>query len=393
VVTDDYNNLFLSDTLSVEVYSTDYTLLIHQPSCPDDHNGSITIQDQGSDPIALTYLNNLSSPSGVWTSLSAGSYEVTIASLHGCSWSSSVSLMDPPMLELTWSSDTLTCFGDQSGLIQWTAEPIELLSQGMIVDGLNGSLPAGEYTLEVADTNGCIQQVTAEVFQPEEIQGQSNVMDVLCAGDSSGMIEAEPSGGTGMLTMDIQGVDGNAWILPAGIYLLTITDEVGCTSTEWIEIAQPEPLNYSIESQPDVNQQGTGSIAIFAQGGTPPYQVFWNNELYSEGQIDSLPSGIYTGQLFDVNGCSATWYAVVEEELGVMESQSSVRLWPNPAEERVQIISEQVGHWRCLDMVGKTVMEGFTGVNSWELNVAALQQGYYILELSGDTRMAFLVQR
>ncbi|MFM7813494.1 MAG: CRTAC1 family protein, partial [Flavobacteriales bacterium] len=51
VVTDDYNNLFLSDTLSVEVYSTDYTLLIHQPSCTDENNGSITIQDQGSDPI------------------------------------------------------------------------------------------------------------------------------------------------------------------------------------------------------------------------------------------------------------------------------------------------------------------------------------------------------
>lgn len=50
---------------------------------------------------------------------------------------------------------------------------------------------------------------------------------------------------------------------------------------------------------------GTGSVAVVATGGTPPYNYLWLGLNVTGSQQYGLPVGNYTVQVTDANGCVA----------------------------------------------------------------------------------------
>lgn len=89
--------------------------------------------------------------------------------------------------------------------------------------------------------------------------------------------------------------------LPAGVYRFDIVDGSGLSATWNTSIISTLAYNKTI-----VNEScsfSNGSIEIVPTLGLAPFSVQWQN--YPPGLLlDSIPSGIYEGILFDANGCN-----------------------------------------------------------------------------------------
>ena len=139
--------------------------------------------------------------------------------------------------------------------------------------------------------------------------------DNLCYGDSNGVINIIPSFNNSNLSYSINGGDdyyssSTFENLPSGIYNVSVYDSVAnLTQNYWsnpVIISSPDPLYAEVNTE-GVSCYGfnDGSISAIAYNGTPNYIYNWTNgsEIYSTNNINNLPSGYYSLNLEDLNGC------------------------------------------------------------------------------------------
>jgi hypothetical protein len=139
--------------------------------------------------------------------------------------------------------------------------------------------------------------------------------NVSCNGGNDGSIEVAGScglppysynWGNGATTSSISN-------LPAGQYMLTITDNQGLVSSTTIVVLQPSALTADISTSNVLcHGSATGSITVKPKGGTKPYDIIWSTGATST-TITGLTAGPYSVTITDANGCSKVDYAMVEE--------------------------------------------------------------------------------
>lgn len=164
-----------------------------------------------------------------------------------------------------------------------------------------------------------------------------NPTNILCNGASTGSIAATPTLGsspwdfvwtnsTGTNVGTTMNVTSNTVSnLPAGIYNVSVTDNVGCVSTAQTTISQPNPIVVSASSATICNVATNGAINLSVTGGTPAYNISWSgttvgdpagNEINASGgtySITSLGAGTYNITATDLNNCtSSTSNSIIE---------------------------------------------------------------------------------
>ncbi|MFN5030615.1 MAG: beta strand repeat-containing protein, partial [Flavobacteriia bacterium] len=330
--------------------------------CNGDANGSIvnyTVTGGSpaysyswtADPLSSTAIvpagqGNQVNPTG----LTAGTYNVIVTDINGCSIDTSITLIEPAVLSQTGSaftfasSDNIQCNGDANGSIvnytvtggspaysySWTADPLSLtanvpLGQGNQVNPTG--LSAGTYNVTVTDLNGCTIDTSITLVEPSPL-GQTAVAftytsgtNISCYNLNDGSIDLTVNGGSpapgysynwavvtpGSLPAGQNSVEDPSG-LTDGVYQVTITDINGCTIDTTITLVEPSVLNatavlsvysggYNLSGC-----QSDGWIDLSVSGGNPGYAISWNNGLESE-DLASLSAGIYTVTITDVNGC------------------------------------------------------------------------------------------
>jgi gliding motility-associated-like protein len=250
--------------------------------------------------------------------LPAGTYTVNIIDINGCT-STATAQVTEPVASLTSSvnaTQNVSCFAGNNGSIDLTvaggtAPYTFSWSNGETTEDIS-NLPAGTYTVNITDANGCTFVNTANISQPQAALNSSinGTIDVSCFGGTNGIVDLSVSGGTlpytfvwsnGETTEDISN-------LTAGTYNVSITDANGCTTSASVTIGEPAAaLTPAISSTVQINCFGdeTGSIDLNVTGGTAPYSFSWNTGDTTE-DIDSLFSGTYVVIVTDANGCEAT---------------------------------------------------------------------------------------
>ena len=105
---------------------------------------------------------------------------------------------------------------------------------------------------------------------------------------------------TGSLTDTVKNI-------PAGKYIVTITDIKGCISVDSIIITEPDVLAASIGTSTDVSCNGgaDGTATISVTGGTTPYSYSWPSG-DTTASDSGLTRGSYVVTVTDSNNCITT---------------------------------------------------------------------------------------
>jgi hypothetical protein len=221
--------------------------------------------------------------------LVAGTYDVIVTDLNGCTSELSYEITEP--VELTiglLNFSDITCFGGSDGVLLGTS----IGGFGNTEFSLNtgpwqsspqfNSLIAGqEYELTVRDANQCVASFTKMLTQPAEIKIQFEVAPALCA-DPVGAVTAFPTGGVGGLQLEWQDSDdkiiGTTDMIVnqyAGIYSLKATDESGCVVDKAVGISSLDgPILTIIENnKTSCWGMADGSATIAVIQGNGPFTI------------------------------------------------------------------------------------------------------------------------
>ena len=261
-----------------------------------------------------------------------------------------VSVSNPPVITAgaavtsNYNGNQISCNGSSDGIITVTAGGgTGTLSYTIVqipgnttglTTGVFTGIPAGTYTVKVADLNGCNVITTAvTISNPAAITATGavtsnyNGRQVSCFGATDGKISITAAGGTGTLgyvldqnPANVTGATTGIFTgLGAGAYTVTVTDANGCTrTTSNIVITNPPAISASIAITSNYNGSriscfgaSDGIITVTASGGTGILSYILNEDPANvtgatTGVFTGLAAGTYTVTVKDANLCNTT---------------------------------------------------------------------------------------
>lgn len=294
------------------------------------NNGAITVVANGTNgPFTYSMNGGPFDPSGVYTNLFAGAYEITAVDQLGCSESVFFGINDVEMDGITLFQTDANCFGVADGTIEVQnvsgALPItyELDNSGTTQSsGFFPSLPFGSHIVTIYDGGFCVFTIPFNVQEPAEIQFATNITDISCNAGNTGAIDfINVTGGTGAHQFSIDnGATFQAGTtftgLAAGNYDLAVMDANGCMVFASVTLIQAPPLTLATTVF-DLTcfNDNSGGIQIGSTGGTGAYQYSINNGA-TFSPVESffgLAAGTYNLITQDAVGCQITGTATVNQ--------------------------------------------------------------------------------
>ncbi len=278
--------------------------------CAGENTGvAAAIVNGGTGPYDYLWSNGNILP--ILTSLPAGTYSVTVIDQEGCSGADTVTINEPPALQLDFTVTDPDCFevtnGEATAIVGGGVPPYELFwSTGDTTASVSG-LAGGGYGLTVTDANGCTLSDAVQIEAPDAISLNTEVLTGVCEGEASGAVEVMAEGGTPPYEYLWSNGANSELIsgLTAGIYGVTVTDVNGCEATASVTLdAFPAP-SCTVEEVSPVVDGGDGAATVTVAGGTAPFEYLWSNGDTAQ-LITGLDPGLYEVAVTDANGCSTS---------------------------------------------------------------------------------------
>ena len=266
-------------------------------SCYGLTDGSVILNIQGGTPPFIENWGGFNP-----NALAQGTYFFTVTDSNNCSFSDSISIIEPDSFYYSTQVNNISCYGFNDGNVSfimnggtppyyenWGASDPLALSPGM-------------HYFTVSDTNGCSISDSVNISEPSELIVSITSTNITCYGGNNGTASLSISGGTLPYNENWYGFDPMALI--AGTYIYTVNDTNNCSVTDSVTITQSQdsltstlvPTNLSSCLIMD------GSIDQNIIGGTPPYTYLWNNGDTTQ-DISNLMAGTYSVTTTDTNGC------------------------------------------------------------------------------------------
>jgi hypothetical protein len=295
------------------------------------------------------------------TGLPAGDYTVTITDINGCQATSDITITEPTPVVLAIDGFTNeTCDYSDDATIDLSATggtgvyDFEITapttagpqngttaSFGTLTGDYvgNGGI---DYTLLVTDQNGCTNQLTQNITQPDPLIITVDAFtNETCDYNDDGTINVSAIGGTGVYDFNITapitansgagtftGLTGDYVAAGGTDYTIEVTDAAGCTHTVIQNITQPDPLVIAVDAFTnetcDYNDDGT--ITVSATGGTLAYDF----DITAPTTANS-GAGTFTGLTGDYVGPGGTDYTIeVTDALGCVHTIVQNITQPDP---------------------------------------------------------------
>ncbi len=308
-------------------------------SCPGGSDGTATVVvNDGTPPYNYSWNTSPVQTNAIAVNLPSGLITVTVTDFNGCVSAISVTIDEPNAFVVSTTGSDPSCNGSCNGLgtvsVSGGTGPYTYLwtDPGAQTTITAAGLCAGSVTVNITDANGCPAVGAVTLSEPASLVLSVVEADALCGGICDGSATVTPFGGTAPYfyswnTIPVQ-TSQIADSLCASNYVITVTDDNGCTSSSSAIIGEPADLVASISSFSDISCNGLcdGYAQSSITGGVAPYTYLWSNGQIID-QVTNLCAGTYTVTISDNNGCSAIATAIIAEPpaMTVVMSQANVR--------------------------------------------------------------------
>lgn len=301
-----------------------------QPSCNGSCDGSVIASISGGlPPYNIAWSNGPAT--AVNSGICGGSYTITITDASSCSISADAVLDDPPAINISLSTSSLTCYdvcdGSITSMVSGGNAPYLYHWSNGSTGPDNSSLCPGNYDVTVTDQNGCM--ATSGIAIGNGVPISASFTSVLPAcGLGNGSLTASPSGGNGMpyfFSWSNGDTVASATGLPAGIYNLIIRDNMGCETSLSAPLGNSGGPSLTDNSYPvSCFGECDGAAKTIASGGNGPYSYRWYMPgMPVDDSVSSLCGGLYYYSVSDSAAC-ISFDSVVIEEAGKLIIQSAV---------------------------------------------------------------------
>ena len=348
--------------------------------CNGANTGSVTVAGSGG-VTSYTYSLNAGAfvPSGVFSSLTAGNYTVTVKDNNACTVIVPVTITQPTALTASVSSQTNNiCFAGNAGSVTigasgGTSTYTYSLNGGPFQSsGTFAGMTVGSYTVTVTDANSCITTVPVAITQPTLVTVSATKADASC-GAANGSITATGANGTPTYTYSINGTTFQAGStfngLIAATYTVTVKDANGCTNTTSITINDLSGL-VAPETHINVSCNGgsNGSITITAGGSSAPYTYSIDGGItfQASGTFSGLTQGSYTIIAMDGNSCTLSVPVTITQPAlltGTLVSQTNINCFGGTGSATVSASGGTTAYSYSIDGGGYVASSTFTGLS------------------------------
>ncbi|HNQ67716.1 MAG TPA: choice-of-anchor L domain-containing protein [Bacteroidales bacterium] len=302
-----------------DTISLDFVNLIN-PNCYSYCDGTVSVIAHGGTPNYTYQWNDPDETTEpVVSNLCDGVYRVTVTDSHGCIFMDEVGMVEPDSIYFTALINPVICANQLGSAIitvyGGTYPYFYEWSTGEGGPGI-GNKPAGIYCVTITDSHNCTYVNCIEIGTIGDIHSAfTQTQDNLCFKDEIADIEAFSVNGA--IPMEFEWSNGPTTSqnnnLPAGWYIVTITDSWGCIKVDSTYVDEPDEIQISIFSE-NVKCRGdhTGVAGITVTGGTPDYHPLWPNGETTFYTI-TLPAGTIWVTVTDDNGCIATMPTLITQ--------------------------------------------------------------------------------
>ncbi len=307
-VTDDNGCVFNGSVTITEAAGINLAVVSqNDPSCFGFTDGSVTVETLGGSPAYdYTWSPTNPIPGSTYNNLGDGTVTVYVTDANGCEDSLVIVINEPEALDADLSLFMPVCNGDQNGYAVvdtvynaqgdltnityiWNPDPSSV--SGVGADS-SYNLPAGTYTLTINDDNGCSNEITFEITQPDElIFTEIGYEPAYCRlfpyQSGNGVVYAAAGGGTPDYTYVWEnlstGATNNATTwggLNPGCYEITVTDDAGCVLTQILCVDSLNPIADFDVTSAELNGNLEGTAVVCA--------LFTNTSQYFANPSDPL---------------------------------------------------------------------------------------------------------
>jgi hypothetical protein len=284
-------------------------------TCLGLEDGAVEIIDvpNGTEPLNFVWSNGATTSS--INSLVGGLYEIIVTDSLGCVGTESVTVESGGELNLDITKMDVQCGNDMTGsatvnTIGGTPDYTYLwndVNSQTTQTAVN--LGPGNYEVIVSDAIGCTSSTNTEILASNFIEMTAESGDVTCFGDSDGSVTVTVLNGNisdYTINWDTPQNQNSDIVenLPAGIYHVTLTDNLGCEGIDSVEVFEPQELNLTLTSNgPTCFGDSNGSANALATGGNGGYTYFWITT-QTTPTITGLSNGVYFVTVTDQKGCA-----------------------------------------------------------------------------------------
>jgi parallel beta-helix repeat protein len=315
-----------------------------------------------------------------------GNYTFTANYPDGsCPSTQVVSIQKSPDLNLTFTKEDVSCYGESSGSItleeQGGTAPFDFDWSNTAQNArINSSLSKGSYSATITDATGCQDSVKVNIEEPLLLSAIEDSVDVSMPGQTDGMAIVTPQGGVGPYTVmwNTQFEGDTLKNVGPGTYSYIFTDANQCSISGEILIGAvcAPPQIALVESSPLIkcNEESTEIQPIISSmtGTESYYWINQSNDTISKDlnlQVDS--AGIYIFILDLGDNCTTSRTVNVEFQ------------------ENLSLSVRRVDHVSCYgENDGLILLDSEGGVGNpsfqWSANVTG-QSGNLIARLAPDT--------
>jgi gliding motility-associated-like protein len=253
--------------------------------------------------------------------LSAGDYLITVTDSNNCVKTLNVNIPEAPIFTINPVVKNISCFGSHDGSINLNIiggiAPVKLVWDDSSVAGnVRNNLGPGSYTVTIVDSKPCTIKRTFIILEPQPLILSANTTNAFdCDNANSGAINLLVAGGTPPFTYSWSNgsTTEDLATIPAGNYLVTVTDSRGCSKQAQYSINRPPPIVIGVATKTEFDCETKyvkQNFVAQVSGGVPPYQLSWSNGTVSGPNneiMNTSQNGTAILYVTDAIGCKANY--------------------------------------------------------------------------------------